>query len=146
MGKIMIVVASHDAARIFETEAGACATLVEREDLLNPSGRRLRGELESDRQGSVSGVAGGVGHGLGNEQGPKEEALARYVRSLAVVVNAAHQTGHCERIYLVADPHVLGALRDELDATTRAAVAGEVVKNLAKHTVADIRQHLPERL
>ena len=146
MGKIMIVVASHDAARIFETEAGACATLVEREDLLNPAGRLHRGDLESDRQGSVGDTAGGVGHGLGNDHGPKEEALARFVRSLAVVVNAAHHTGHCERIYLVADPHVLGALRDDLDATTRAAVAGEVVKNLAKHTVAEIRQHLPERL
>jgi protein required for attachment to host cells len=146
MGKIMIVVASHDAARIFETEAGACATLVEREDLLNPSARSHRGDLESDRQGSFSGVAGGAGHGLGDEQGRKEEALARYVRSLAVVVNAAHQTGHCERIYLVADPHVLGALREDLDATTRAAVAGEVVKSLVKHTVAEIRQHLPQRL
>ncbi|HQY71522.1 MAG TPA: host attachment protein [Pseudomonadales bacterium] len=146
MGKIMIVVASHDAARIFEADAGACATLLEREDLLNPSGRRHRGDLESDRQGSFSGVAGGAGHALGNEQGQKEEALARYVRSLAVVVNAAHHTGHCERIYLVADPHVLGALREDLDAGTRAAVAGEVVKNLVKHTVAEIRQHLPERL
>ena len=45
MGKIMIVVASHDAARIFEADAGACATLLEREDLLNPSGRRHRGDL-----------------------------------------------------------------------------------------------------
>ena len=146
MGKIMIVVASHDAARIFEADAGACATLLEREDLLNPSGRRHRGDLESDRQGSFSGVAGGAGHALGNEQGQKEEALARYVRSLAVVVNAAHHTGHCERIYLVADAHVLGALREDLDAGTRAAVAGEVVKNLVKHTVAEIREHLPERL
>ena len=146
MGKIMVVVASHDAARIFEAEEGACATLVEREDLLNPSARRHRGELESDRQGSFSGVAGGAGHGLGNEQGRKEEALARYLRSLAVVLNAAHHTGQCERIYLVADAHVLGALRDDLEPGTRAAVAGEVVKNLVKHPVADIRQHLPERL
>ena len=146
MGKIMIVVASHDAARIFETDAGACAMLVEREDLLNPSGRRHRGDLESDRQGSFSGVGGGAGHALGNEQGRKEEALARHVRAVAVAVNAAHHTGHCERIYLVADPHVLGALREDLDAGTRAVVAGEVVKNLVKHTVAEIRQHLPERL
>jgi len=146
MGKIMIVVASHDAARIFEAETGACDVLVENEDLLNPAGRSHRGELESDRQGSVSGVAGGAGHGLGNEQGPKEEALARFVRSVAAVVNAAHYTGQCERIYLVADPHVLGALRDELDATTRAAVAGELHKNLVKHPVTEIRQHLPERL
>ena len=43
-------------------------------------------------------------------------------------------------------PHVLGALREDLDAGTRAVVAGEVVKNLVKHTVAEIRQHLPERL
>jgi protein required for attachment to host cells len=41
---------------------------------------------------------------------------------------------------------VLGALREDLDAGTRAVVAGEVVKNLVKHTVAEIRQHLPERL
>jgi protein required for attachment to host cells len=146
MGRIMIVVASHEAARIFETEAGACGTLVENQDLLNPSARRQGRELESDRAGRYSAEAGSSVHGLEREHGAKEEALARYVRSVAGIVDAAHQAGRCDRIYLVADPHVLGALRRDLDAATLVAVAGEVPKNLVKHTVAEIRQHLPERL
>ena len=146
MGKIMIVVASHEAARVFEAEAGPGGGLVEREDLLTPSARRHRGEMESDRAGRYGAEAGGSVHGMEREHSAKDAALARYVRELAHELEAARQAGHCERIYLVADAHVLGALRHALDAPTQAIVAGEVSRNLVKHSLAEIRQHLPERL
>lgn len=146
MGKVLIVVASHEAARVFEAEAGTTRELIEREDLFNPSARRHRGDLESDRAGRYSAEAGSSVHGMEREHGPKDEALSRYVRELAALVDDVCRPGGYGRIYLVADPHVLGALREALGAAARAAVAGELSKNLVKHSGTEIRQHLPESL
>lgn len=144
MNKVMVVVASHEAARVFEAPHGKSAVLEENHDLLNPSARLHTGDLESDRGGS--GGSGSAVHGMERERGAKEEELSRFVRALAVVVNAAFHTGECDRIYLVADPHVLGELRRHLDDDTRAVVAAEVVSNLVHHPAAEIRAHLPEVL
>jgi protein required for attachment to host cells len=83
---------------------------------------------------------------VGHETDPRSDESERFARILARKLNDACRDGRYERLHMVVAPAFLGMLRKQLSEKTRRALVTEVSSNLATHSVADIRSHLPKRL
>jgi protein required for attachment to host cells len=73
-------------------------------------------------------------------------AKERFARDLADRLYALAHRGAFDRIVLVADPRVLGALRDHLHKEVRARIVGEVDANLVHEPVDAIERHVARAL
>lgn len=67
---------------------------------------------------------------------------ARFARELGERLRRWAGEKRFSRLVVAADPRTLGALRDEYDATVRAALVREIDRDYTKHTVADIEAAL----
>jgi len=137
-------VADEARARLFEVQ-GPRGALVEQADWVNPSERLREGQLGSDDPGRGRGP-GGISHSFGDDEGFREHYAQRFAQEIADRLADARTRRRYKRLYLVAAPHFLGALRHALDAETRQQVAGSIDRDLVRHNLNDIRGHLPERL
>lgn len=141
--RVWVVTADAARARIFRA---AQRGLVEVEDLQNPVAGRAERTLRTDRQGHASNATRGGGHSLQrNATGPQHETL-EFARRLARRLSSGRRHGELDRIYLIAEPQLLGALRGCLDRSTRRLVAGTIDKDLTRQPPRAIRQRLPARL
>ena len=73
-------------------------------------------------------------------------AKERFARDLADLLYAYAHRGAFDRIVLVAAPHVLGDLRDNLHKEVREKVVAEVPKDLANHPLDKIEKMLKDAL
>lgn len=123
-----ILVAQRSGARIFEHEApGAGLQLVN--TILHEDGRLRDGELSADRPGgSVDRNSHGQ-HSMQSEESPHERVIADFVRSLAKMLEGARVEQRYSKLVLVAEPRMLGQLREALDAPTSALVIGSLDKD-----------------
>lgn len=91
----------------------------------------------------------GIGHSIA---GPGVAAVEQsdlqklndlqFAKDLAAHLSAGLQNAEFDRLILIAGPHMLGLLRQELDDHLRAVLLGEVPKDLSKQSLADIENHL----
>ena len=139
-----ILVADAARARLFRVERPR-GELIEEADFVHPEERLPEHELGADEPGRVRGP-GGKQHSWGPDEGLREREAGVFATELARHLRAAREQGRFRRLYLVAAPHFLGVLRQELDEHTRALVVDSFDKDLVRHTERDIRAHLPERL
>jgi len=144
--RIWVVAADAARARIFR--AAGDKRLVEMEGLLNPvAGRAAERALRSDRQGHASNATHGGGHSLQrNAESGLQHETAEFARRLAHRLASSRRHGEVDRIYLMAEPRLLGAVRACLDRATRRLVAGEIDKDLTRQRPTAIRERLPARL
>ena len=145
MSKTWVVAADSSRARIFES-ANHNGPLVEIDDLLHPEARLHESQMASDEPGSSFDSQGQGRHGMGSQVQPKQQEALRFAKQVCEALHAGRAARRFEKLYLVAAPAFLGMLRERLDSTTRALVAGEVDKNIAGRSPQDIRSHLPELL
>jgi protein required for attachment to host cells len=148
MNSVMIVVASHQAARLFRGVIGQKPddAWEERADLIEPLARAKGSDLTSDAPGRAAGQADASHHALQSRADAKTEVGQRFVRELAAVVNAEFRSGHYARLYVLAEPKVWGALRDKLDSPVLGALRDALPVNVVKCSPTEIRRRLPERL
>jgi protein required for attachment to host cells len=146
MPKTWVLVSDTTRARIFEAEKPLSA-LTEVEDFVHTESRLREQELTSDqRPGRRQGSDGTGGHSMGHEDDPRKEEHQRFARQLAGYLEDALNARRFERLYVVTSPTFLGDLRAHFPKTVAQAVVGEVHKNITRLTLAEIREHLPERL
>ncbi len=145
MMKTWVIAADSSRARILAAE-NVKGQLVEVEDLVHPEARLREQGLGSDAPGRSFDSAGQGRHAMGKEHDAKQQEAIRFAKRVCETLTTARNEGRFEKLYIVAAPAFLGLLRDCLDPTTQSLVAGEVDKNLAGHTVKEIRQHLPDFL
>lgn len=140
-----ILVADEARARLFTVDRPR-GPLREQEDLVNPPERLPEHELGSDEpgRGSSGGPAGG--HRLEPQESIRETYSRTFARDIAQKLKQARVQGEMQRLYLVAAPQFLGALRSALDRSTGSCVVQSLNKDLVSHRADDIRGHLPERL
>ncbi|KQI69693.1 Host attachment protein [Loktanella sp. 3ANDIMAR09] len=69
-----------------------------------------------------------------------ELAKDRFAADLADMLYARAHKGQFDSIVLVASPHILGELRDQLHQEVTQKVIGEIDKTLTNHTVGDIEK------
>jgi protein required for attachment to host cells len=141
---VLIVVSDKARARIFDT-ATEDQSLREIEDLLNPELGHHERDISSDRPGrSVNG--GGRHTALGEDYGKRRVRAARFAETVAERVCEHVRQQKYARLFLVAGPEFTGLLRPCLDSRSEQPPMTSLVKDLTRHSVEDIRKHLPEHL
>jgi len=68
----------------------------------------------------------------------------KFSRQMAHEINRASAQGAFDHLVLVAPPHTMNGIRDELDTTTAAKVLGSLQKDLTKVPDHELASHLDE--
>jgi len=145
MVRTWVIAVDSSRARIFETTT-AVGPLTEIEDLAAPEARLANKDFKTDAPGQSSDGAGLGRHAMGSHRDPKEQEAIRFAKRVCETLTRAHGEGRFGKLYIVAAPSTLGRLRERINGAVHNTVAGEVAKNLAAHSVEDIRKHLPDFL
>jgi protein required for attachment to host cells len=141
--RIWVVAADAARARIFRA-GRRDGSLTEIEDLLNPDARDQRA-LHADRLGYARRARGGGFSLQRNADEPRQVAID-FGRRVARRMTEARKRGEFDRVYLVAEPRLLGVVRDSLDPTTRKLLAAAIAQDVTRRGAATLRRRLPVRL
>lgn len=142
MALAWVVVASQSHARLFEAPKRA-GSLTEIETLTYPEARLKGQEIESDAPGRAFDSKGTGRHSVGNPHELRHRGAEKFAREIAHTLERGRVEGRYEKLYIVAEPHMVGSLREALKPPTRATIAGETGKNLVTSDVEEIRAQLP---
>lgn len=140
MSSHWVVVVDNAKTRIFsvEREAGMLQPVVA---LQHPEGHEKSQDIEADRPGRAFDIVGHGRHGVGTSVDPVEQVRIRYARRISDYLRAASLDGRCNRMLLVADPHLMGLLRKDLDLPPGVSVT-ELEKNLGPFDDHQVQEHL----
>ena len=139
--KSMIVVADSARARIFTADS-AHSPLNEIETMAHPEGRMHEQDMVSDLPGKDSGKGGGGDHSFQETIEPKEQEMIMFAKRVADYLEDTRKANKLDKLILVAAPAFLGELRTHLSNETSEKIVFELDKNIAHHSVEDIRKHL----
>jgi len=143
MKSMMIVVADSARARIFTADSDH-SPLNEIETMAHPVGRMHEQNMVSDMPGKGSGKGGGGDHAYQEKIEPKEQEIIAFAKRIADYLDDARKANKLNKLILVAAPAFLGELRTHLSNETSEKIVFELDKNIAQHSVEDIRTHLPK--
>jgi protein required for attachment to host cells len=141
-----VVAADHARARFFQTESSS-APLDEIETLVHSEGRMHDRDITSDLPGKVKNPSGlGGGHAFEQQTDPKKHEADVFAGEIVHFLEQAHNANRFDRLILIAEPPILGLLRQHMPNPLNTLISLELDKNLAGMTAAEIRTHLPEYL
>lgn len=141
MSNVWIVVAHRAGARIF-SRRGRAASLELVERIEHPAGLSQDREHDSDRPGRTHDRFGAGRHALSSEASPRERSAADFARELAARLATARNQQAFQHVVLVAEPRMLGLLREALDEATRRCVSGEITRDLVHVDDRDVWAHI----
>lgn len=72
--------------------------------------------------------------------------MAPFVKAVAARLDQGRQKHEFEQLFLAAEPHLLGMLRDALDKNTAKLIYGSVSKDLQPFRLDDLKTHLRDHL
>jgi protein required for attachment to host cells len=123
--------------------------LIELENVTNPEGRLQDRELFSNRNTSnrPSMIGPGPAHSFDDHrEGNRRESELRYIRRLTEQLLEHIAAERAARLLLVAEPHVLDELRQELVAVLpRDLDVVELAENLSKQSPSDLHVALAQK-
>lgn len=96
-----------------------------------------------DRAGVVHSSAG-PGIAAVQQTNSKLVHDTRFAKEAVSHLSAAYLSRKFDRLIVVAGPHMLGLIRENLDAPLRAVLIGEIPKDLSAQSLTDIETHLGE--
>lgn len=100
-------------------------------------------ELGTDRPGrSFNSDRSGMRHGMEPRVDWHQFEKQKFAHAMAKLLDEARTRNAFDRLVLVAPPETLGELRAKLDKQTQALVTGELAKDLTKHPIPDLPDHL----
>jgi len=139
-----ILVSDAARGRLFEA-SGTPAVWTELACYSNPDLRGLPGQGGSGRtvprtQESV----GSARHAIEPRTTRRDKSTKAFAHLIASELMEAHAHHRYERLFLVAPPHFLGALREQLGDLDAASVAGELGSDLASLSKAELIQHVQD--
>ena len=144
MKTTMIVVADSTRARIFTWESDEHTVLKEIEDMAYPEGRFHERDMTSDLPGKHSGAAGTGGHTYDNKDNTKNHQLVEFAKRVSMHLDNERKSNKLSKLLLIVAPEFLGVLRGIFTNELSKMIVFELPKNLAAHTIADIRKHIPK--
>lgn len=142
MKSTWIIVADNCRARIFSTETSS-SPLEEIEDMTHPEGRMHDREITQDLPGKIKNVGGIGGHAFEQPTDPKKHEAANFAHRIAHYLTEAHNANRFSRLLIIAEPSLLGMLRNEMPEQVKRQISFELDKNITSLSAADIREHLP---
>jgi protein required for attachment to host cells len=142
---IGILVCNHYRARIFSaTPVSITSEIV---DQVNPQARLRDQDLATDEPGKYRGGGPGGQHHTEDHRIPsRDKAAINFARDISAALDGAVVTQGFAKLYVVAEPAMLGLLRAELSERCRKLVADEITKDVVGQTPEQIRRYLPTPL
>lgn len=110
----------------------------------HPEGRLRDSEIAADRQGRTTHTDGHGHSALSQERSPSQAVTEDYVRLIAHELSIYAQKNSFDSFVLVADPHLLGLLKQHLDKSLAPKLRGTLSKDLAHTPDRDLPEHLAE--
>lgn len=126
------VVANRVLARFFRDVGNGDMELVA--NLENPRGALKNSEIVSDRMGRARYSKGALVPGVT----PKRYEMLAFAKKITTFLDEHRRKGEFDRIALVADPQLLGALRDSSSAKLSQCIGATLEKNLSHVDERDI--------
>lgn len=145
MAHAWVLVANQSQARLFEADNRAGA-LRETRTLIHPESRLNGRDMESDAPGRAFDSYGQGRHAMGNSSELHHREGQEFAREIAHALERGRVQGQYDKLYIVADPKMVGSLREAMKDTTRSTIAGEMGKNLVDSDIEQIRRQLPDWL
>jgi len=145
MSKFWVLVSDSSHARFFTAER-ASAPIIEVEDLTHPEARQHASDITTDLPGKQHDANTSGHHGVDTTSDPHKQEVIQFGREVAGHLQKKITRNEFSYLIIVAEPSFLGVLRKELDPKVKRAVTLEVDKNMVRHSVEDIRAHLPKIL
>lgn len=100
-------------------------------------------EMGSEKPGrSFASARSGARHGIEPRVDWHRFEKQKFAHGIAKMLDAARVRKAFQHLVLVAPPETLGELRASLDKQTQALVTGEIAKDLTRHTIDDLPNHL----
>jgi protein required for attachment to host cells len=141
-----VVAADHVRARFFRIESSS-SPLEEVDTLVHSEGRMHDREITSDLPGKVKNPGGlGGGHAFEQETDPKKHEADVFAGEIVHYLEQARNANRFDRLIVIADPSILGLIRQHMPNPLSALISLELDKNIAGMTAAEIRTHLPDYL
>lgn len=136
-----VVVADASRARIFAQQKKH-GELAEVDDMVHPGARLVDSELTTDRRGAGHGAFGQGSHAMDARTDAHRHEAEAFAREVNARLQAGRARGDFDRLVLMAPPAFLGELRAQLDESLRKEVVAELHKDLVRHPVETVREHL----
>lgn len=142
---IWIVVANSTLARFFSASPlNANAALIELEDKVHPSSRLHGRDLETDSPSRVFDSQGAGRHAVEPPTDIKEQQAEAFALELSNYLEDMRSANRYDKLYVMASSHFLGLLRGHFRQGVTDLLAETVDKDLTRHSVEEIRAHLPD--
>lgn len=140
----IVVVADNSRARVFTIDSPS-SPLHEIEAMTHSEGRLHERDMTSDLPGKIQGGADG-GHAFEGRTNLKQQQTINFAKQVADYLDDTRKTNKLSKLLIVAAPAFLGELRKQMSDETAELVIFELDKDLTRHSVDDIRAHLPKFL
>ncbi len=140
MDRTWVIVASRDEVRVFERSGIQPLKLLN--DIGNPEGRLRPSDLASDKAGAPADNRFRGRPAYSTEQSKKERSLINFYDEICDQLDLALSQHRFERLILIAEPRLLGILRDLLPTSLRRCVVQEIQKDLSFATQTQIEERL----
>ena len=98
-------------------------------------------DIGADRPGRAFDSFGSGRHAMSPQTKARDTEKRRFANRVADYLNAQIAEGRAKHLVLMADPTILGMLRDELSVRARAAVVYEAAKNVSHLGSPEIREY-----
>lgn len=143
MNTTWIVVADHTRARFFQTDSSS-APLEEFDALVHEEGRLHDREMTADLPGKIKNPGGqGGGHAFEQETDPKKHEAEVFAAAIVHHLEQGHNSNRFGHLIVIAEPSMLGLIRQHMPSHLSTHVGLELNKNLAGMSADDIREYLP---
>lgn len=135
-----VLVANTCEAKLYKVSA--FPKMDEFKALSHPESKLHIQELASKQQGRNFQSGGVSRHAYQPETDPKKHEIDLFAKSVADFLTSSLRNNDFGRLYIVAPPSFLGALRGHLNGQTTKAIVQEFGKDMLKHDKADVEKLL----
>lgn len=145
MKQTWVIVADAAHARVFELTAPD-NRLREIDKLSHPESQMYAHELRTGGKGDVIDSAGFGHHQPDPHTNTSEKHAAFFAKELAEFLRKKRTDDAFGRLVIVAEPQLLGLLRDKLDQRTAEFITDSIDKDWVQHDTRQIEQFLSDKL
>lgn len=145
MEQSWVIVADAAHARVFEL-TNPDSRLHEIDKLSHPESQMYAHQLRTGGKGEVIDSSGSGHHQADPQVNQSEKHAAHFAKELADYLQQKRNNDAFTRLILVAEPKLLGRLREHLDQRTAQLVTDSIDKNWVQHDGRQIERFLKQKL
>lgn len=143
--KCWFVVANRTEAVIFKETQKKDLSFVYR--FSNPKGKRREAELDSDRPGkTASSASRTLRHALDTHNNKHEVQAQKFSKTISKALTKAAKEKKFDELVLVAEPHFLGLLRNEIPKELKPYIKHEIHHEYNGDSEPELKKHIFQAL